>query len=212
MEDYKTFLDIIDSHVKHDVNYIYDCILNDKIEMFKNIIKTDPKCRKIIKRLIFFSLFEKKTESCILLLQEISNINEKFFMDNCYIQASTEFNNLEVTKYLLEKGAEPNVITTNFMCPIVNAIRHKNDEMVNLLLDYNTYVDILIFVPDDLAKYNNIELTKKVIDCMNICQLYKFNNNNPIINNYIDERKSIIWKPFGFLPNDIIKLIEEFII
>jgi ankyrin repeat protein len=51
----------------------------------------------------------------------------------------------DMTKYLLDRGACPNIMTSLFLTPLSIAITMKNRKVVNLLLKYNAILNISIY-------------------------------------------------------------------
>ncbi len=54
-------------------------------------------------------------------------------------------NNLEVTRYLLENGQDPNFVDSSRVTPLILASVHTNPEMIALLLKHNA--DATVCVP-----------------------------------------------------------------
>lgn len=205
----------------NNINYIYEIINNDNEISLENLINNDPECKKKIKRLFFHSIFTNSIKCGILLIKHIKDLNETFFMDNCYIQASTEYNCLEITEELLKMGANPNLITTNNCCPIVNAVKNNNTEMVKLLRKYNAIINVLIHFYNDLLKYKEKSLIKNVIDTMSLEDLYissKYNLDEEI-RNYTIDKIYTSWHPVinqfdkrNMKMDGILGIIKDFVI
>lgn len=199
------------------IEHFYEVIDNDNSEKLQLLIRKDPIFKKKTKRLLFYSITKNAVQCGKLIIEHITNINESFFMENCYIQASTEYNSLEITKILLSKGADPNIITSNYCCPIVNAVKNKNIEMVQLLRQYNASIDILTYFYNVLLEYPDTSLLKDVINTMNIQELYiakKYTKDTTILK-FINDKIDIIWTSIKLrLPIEeegIMKNIKSFI-
>ena len=197
------------------IDYIYDIINNDEHEKLSILLQTDPVCKKKIKRIFFYSIIRNAIQCAPILLTHIKNINELFFLDNCYIQAATEYNRLEITKIILQEGADPNIVTTNQCCPIGNAVRNKNIAMVNLLRQHGASIDVLIYFDYDLQRYPDVSLIKDVIDTMTVEELYvakKYNNYDNMLH-YIIEKEKEAWKPLDDVVGieGIVRMIKSYV-
>lgn len=192
------------------IDYIYDIINNDDHEKLIPLLRDDPFCKRKVKRIFFYSIIRNAIQCAPILLKHIKNINERFFLDNCYIQAATEYNRLELTEAILKEGADPNIVTTNYCCPISNAVKNQNIAMVNLLRQYGASIDVLVYFYDDLQRYPDLSLIKEVIDTMKIEELYaakKYTDNDNILQ-YIIEKEKEVWKPI----NDSLSINEKGIV
>jgi len=186
-----------------DINFMYNMIDNNNIIELQNLLDKDPTKAK---RLFFYSLFHEKSNIAFLLLDYIKDVNEKFFLDNCFLQASTQFNNLETTHKLLKMGADPNPDGHH---PLINSI--NNYKMFDLLIKYGS--DIKVVFPF-INRINN-EIFNRILIESSIENLYTINHYNKNI-----ERKKIIKEkineclyPISELlkKEDIIKHIETFL-
>lgn len=209
METYETWGDI--TNFKYNVVHVYDIINKDDVKSLKILIDNDNTVYAQLKRFIFYSLFVGSHLCSIHIIERLEDVNENFFMDNTYIQAATEFNRFEIAKILLERGADPNVITTNFICPLSNAVMHRNSEMVDELIKHGASIYFLIFFLDDVSDYGDEKLTMRVIDCMTIEHLYiakKF-----IDGPYLEEKIHECWKNLNEkLPEFVVNYIKKYII
>lgn len=114
--------------------------------------------------------FKDEYKSCLncdyiekYILINRKNINEKYLFGNCYIQAAVEYNNERIVDFLLNMGAIPDVFTRNNCCPLISAVKHKNENIVNMLIDYNTNLQILYFFQIDLIGYMINFPTSKIL-------------------------------------------------
>lgn len=199
------------------IEHFYKVIDEDNDKELQQLIKKDPIFKKKSKRLLFYSIVNNAVQCGKLIIGHINNVNESFFMENCYIQASTEYNSLKITKELLSRGADPNIVTSNYCCPIVNAVKNKNVEMVKLLRQYKASIDILTYFYNELLEYPDTELIKDVINTMNIQELYiaqKYTNDITLLK-YINDKIDTIWKSIKILlpieEEGIMKNIKSFV-
>jgi ankyrin repeat protein len=92
---------------------------------------------------------------------------------NTLIQFTTLRNNLALTRYLLKKGASPNVCNLKLQFPIQNAMDHNNDVMIDLLLGYNANLFTLPFQIIRTVRFNHRPLIFKLIPLLPFEGLYE---------------------------------------
>ena len=207
MDCYTNFLDIV--NFKFNMKHVYNLIDDNNFEELNKLVRDDRNTYISLKRFIFYSLFLNKTECCLVLLNNVEDFDEFFFMGNNYLQASSEFNNFKVTKFLLEKGADPNTVTSNFCCPLVNAVKFCNDKMVDILLEHGANVNVLVYFPNELLFYDRETLTKEVVETMCYKELSIFSKNfkGTQYSDLINQRKFDCLRPL-FLKIPVINLIK----
>lgn len=119
----------------------------------------------------------------------MKSINEKLFLGNTFLNCATEYSNYDVTKRLLELGANPNMITDTWCCPLVNAVVHKDRKMVDLLLEYGAKLNVLFFFFDRLVDYNDPQLMDRFLGCCTLEQLKKLDLYYPNFTQQILDKK-----------------------
>lgn len=92
---------------------------------------------------------------------------------NTLIQFTTLQNDIDATKYLLQKGASPNVCNLTLQFPIQNAMDHNNHEMIDLLLQYNANLFTLPFQIKRMVRLNHRSLILKCIPLLSFEGLYE---------------------------------------
>ena len=99
-------------------------------------------------------------------LETVDDINMDFIAGQTFINSATEHDQYVITKALLEKGANPNILTDTWCCPLVNAVCRKNRAMVELLLKYDAKINILYLFFDKLIEYQDENLMDRFLnDC-----------------------------------------------
>lgn len=189
---------------KGDIRKIYRLIENNQCKKLEEYLEKD---KSIVKRLFFYSISLENTESSLIILKHINNVNETFYFDNCYLQASTQFDNIEVTKKLLELGANPNPCGQH---PLTNALFHKNEEMINLLLEKGSRIEFLYNYVNQTSE-NVFERMIKTATLENLYFLKRILTS--------EQRKEKTQKKIegGLIPlekyvnNDALRKIEEFL-
>jgi ankyrin repeat protein len=78
------------------------------------------------------------------------------------IHAATKYNNLEVVRELLNRGAYIDSKTIFNESPLIIAINNNNVDIVNLLLERNVKIDGNVFY--SVIKNNNIDLLRFILD------------------------------------------------
>lgn len=141
--------------------------------------------------LTFGLISNQETQQVIEQLKNIPDVNERsFYYGNTLINCSTEYDDYQVTKELLEKGADPNVMTENWCCPLANAVIQKNRQMVKLLLNFGAKLHILYFYIENLIEYNLIypedNLLQLFLDGCNFSMLKELLIKYPNIVNNIE--------------------------
>lgn len=157
-----------------NISFVYSIIDDNRYEELERTIQGNHLCRMKVKRLFFYSLSRNKTDCCLVLLKYINNVNEKFFLDNSYIQASTQFNNYDVTERLLEMGSDPNIKTMTNEYPILNCVKNSNYNLVDLLIKFGCGVSPLYPLFDTLRDNGRDEHVKKMINKMTFDNLLKY--------------------------------------
>ena len=145
---------------------------------------------------MFEYIHNNDIEQALDFLNTIDNINFQYIGGQTIINSAVENNQYEITKKALENGANPNILTDIWCCPLVNAISRKNKKIVDLLLDYNVNVDIMYFFFDRLIEYNDKDLILFFLDKCTYEQLKHLKNIYPestkIINSKILEITEIV--------------------
>lgn len=191
--------------IDNSIEYLYDIINKNSIEELNNLLQKDPSKAK---RLFFYSLFNEKFEIALLLINYIEDVNEKFFLDNCFLQASTQFNDIPTTKKLLSMGANPNPSGQH---PLVNAILQNNNEIFDLLLQYGSNIE---FSYPYINQANN-EIFNKILNNItieNLCMVNFFTKNIERKRKINEIKRKYLEPIFKILKNeDILNHIENYL-
>ena len=169
----------------------------------------------------FGLISNNETQQVIEQLKNIPDINERSYLGNTLINCSTEYDDYEITKKLLEQGADPNVMTENWCCPLANAVIQKNRMMVQLLLQFGAKMHILYFYIDNLIEYDLIypddNLLALFLDNCNFSMLKELLIKYPLISDQIElsmqnfkntfERISVKPKNSDFIWENVINFI-----
>lgn len=145
-------------------------------------------------------LYNGETQKVLEFLECVPDISgSDFLFNNTYINCATENDDYEVTRYCLERGADPNVVTDTWCCPLVNAVVRKNRKMVELLLDHGARVNVLYFFIDRLLDYGDKNLIDVFIKSCNIDQLKVIQRLYPELVSEVDSQINDIMKDtFGY--------------
>ena len=122
------------------------------------------RCTKRKDRVMFDYIHNREIDKSIKYLDQIEDLNETYIAGQTYINCAVEHNEYILTKKMLDMGANPNIVTDTWCCPLVNAIKNKNSHMVNLLLDYGVNLDILYLFFDRLVDYGDEDLLIRYLD------------------------------------------------
>jgi len=198
----------------------FKMIDNDNVKMLKKIIQfyNDREINIYIKKVCLMYSITNNAHKCIqFLIKSIGHIKsiEKFNNTTFLIQAVKK-NNIKLVEYLLEQGCNPNVLINNGESPIAFAVLNKNKKIIDLLLKHNTRVNILIPIFEETIKTKHKQLINLVIKCMEMEELYKYQNkyNTELFQGLLHES----WKPITFyfhkkniITQDIGQIIKSFI-
>ena len=133
----------------------------------------------------FFGMMDKcdhPNENCqncmdieTFILSNKQHVNDRYLLGTTFMQSAVDRNNKQIVKFLLKNGACPNSLTQTWCCPILSAVKSKNEDIVKLLIDHNADIEILLFFCVDIDAYNNTfpdsELIWKLVNMMTLDEI-----------------------------------------
>ena len=140
-------------------------------------------------------------------------MNYQFIHGHTFLHVTCWQNNYEITKYLLENGANPNIIANEdmeFRTPLHCTLFGKSKSMIDLLLEYNAKVYFIQKNIRRIIELNYEPLISSVIHYKTITieYLLMFFRVRPLL---VNKRIQVLWS-IGNLPLDIIHYITEWIL
>lgn len=140
-------------------------------------------------RLMFEHISKGDIDNVLDFLNDV-DVNRSYVGGNTLLNCSVEYDNYLVTKKLLEKGANPNMLTDNWCCPIVYSIKRKDIKLTNLLRQYGAGLSIMIFFLDDIFEYPDHKIILEFLSGCKIEQLKQISKDFDI-QSFLDENVSL---------------------
>jgi ankyrin repeat protein len=131
-------------------------------------------------RPLFNFIIDGDSEGALSFLDTIDDVNQTWIAGQTFVNCSTENNNYQVTRRLLEMGADPDFITDICSCPLVNAIKNGNVDMVEVLLEYNADIGVFYFFFDSLVEYGDSKLTGDFLAGCSLEQLLSLRSSHEL--------------------------------
>lgn len=138
---------VSDYYLKHHYTIIEFYIITQNIDMVKFLLD-HIKINELTNRALFTIIYSENSDTDkIKLIQllidhdmDINLLNEYFYSP---IIISVHLNNYAITKFLLQSGADPNYYGPQYdHHPLTMSIIRNNEQITNILLDYDTNVNI----------------------------------------------------------------------
>ena len=176
------------------------------MELFCLMLSCSDKIESLIDRKeikMFDYISQHNTKEALQLLETIEDLNEQFLLGNTFLNCSTFYNEYEITKELLRRGADVNIITDTFCFPLLNAIEQKCKPIVDLLLEYNANTSILYLFINKLIQYTETHgdyLLKLVLSRCTLHELKNVEKHYPGID--VTEYKKTFKDSIVSLPNN----------
>ena len=145
-------------------------LINSNYFKYENLIEYYLQYFNNLNELNVSEVFSTNNLKFIFLKFFKGDFNKIDFFDNTSLHYSTEFNNTNLVKYLLENGANPNIEDTFLDTPIIDALYNQNLSIIKLLIQNKANLQIQTFLNDDSSvlhistKLNNLDLIKVFIN------------------------------------------------
>lgn len=149
-------------------------------------------------------------------LRVFGDVNTLFHHNHTLLYHATLNNNTEITEYLLHYQACPNVITVYLGTPLINAIDHKNEKLIGLLLDFDANVHLFSLHVEKAFKLGHVRLLNRLMYTCSVEKLLQCKRFSSQTNDFLLEtikgRLRVVKTSFSnSLPYDLILYIFEYL-